>query len=183
MYSRDPPTKVLYCYGIYSSMYDTIDKELSMVELHEGLPTRNEIEEFANGEHRLIILDDLMQQILDSKEIERLATQGCHHMKLSLMFLTQNMYGQGKTARTIALNCWYTVLFRNLRGTSQVAFLGQQLFPKRSHLLLQAYNDATESPFGYLVLDFSPSLENDKYRFRTNVFPGEDVVVYFPKIT
>lgn len=31
------------------------------------------------------------------------------------MFITENIYSQSKSARTIALNCWYMVLLRNIR--------------------------------------------------------------------
>ena len=55
--------------------------------------------------------------------------------------------------------------------------LGQQLFPGQSNTLVEAYEDATAGRYGYLVLDLTPMGE-DKYRMRTNVFPGEDPIIY-----
>ena len=112
-----------------------------------------------------------------SKDTQLLFTQGCHHRRLSVIYLSQTLFQQEKSAKSIALNTWYTVLFKNVRGTSQIMTLGQQLFPGKLNTLLEAYKKATTERFGYLVLDLTPMGE-DKYRMRTNVFPGEDPVIY-----
>jgi len=102
-------------------------RQLPNFSLHQGLPTAEDIKQFASGQHDLIVLDDLMQNVLGSKTAELLFTQGCHHRKISVVFITQNIYGQGKSAKTIALTCWYMVLFKNIRGISQIKTLKYQL--------------------------------------------------------
>lgn len=82
----------MYCYGVYQKMYDEMEMQLTHFTLHSGLPTLTEMEEFADGRHGLIVIDDLMGQVLRSKEMEMLFTQGCHHNSLSVIFITQNMY-------------------------------------------------------------------------------------------
>lgn len=62
-----PTRKILYCYGVYQDLFDDMEKRLSTFTLHRGLPTSEEIEEFAGGKHDLIILDDLMHDVLESK--------------------------------------------------------------------------------------------------------------------
>ncbi len=109
--------------------------------------------------------------------MELLFTQGCHHRRLSVIFITQNLYGQGKSARTIALNCWYLVLFKNIRGTSQIQTLGRQLFPGRSKALVESFGDATKESWGYLVVDLSPRAK-DEYRLRSKIYPDEDTIIY-----
>lgn len=153
-----------------------MERQLPTLTLHQGLPTDTEIAEFSNGGHNLIVLDDLMHEVLQSKTAELLFTQGCHHRKLSVIFVTQNIYGQGKSARTIALNCWYMVLFKNIRGTSLIQTLGQ-LFPGRSNVLTESFKDAKKEPFGHLLTDLTPP-GLDEYRLRTKLFPDEDIVVY-----
>jgi len=180
MYSEESPQKVMYCYGVYQPLYDTMEDNLPHFTPHQGLPSLAEIEEFADGRHGLIVLDDLMQQVLASKEMELLFTQTCHHKRISVIFISQNLYGQGKSARTIALNCSYMVLFKNIRGTSQIATLGRQLYPGKSNVLVESFRDATSLPFGYLVIDLTQSCR-DAYRLRSLVFPGEDTIVYSPK--
>lgn len=167
----------MYCYGTYQDDFEQMERVLPNLTLHSGLPTMTEIEEFAEGHHDLIVLDDLAHEALGSATTELLFTQGCHHKKLSVVFITQNMYGQGKSARTITLNCWYMVLFKNIRGTSQIQTLGRQLFPGKSATLTEAFQDATKRPYGYLLIDLTPQ-GRDEYRLRTNLFYGEDIVVY-----
>ena len=82
MYVKDPPKKIMYCYGVYQPLYDEMEKTVPHLTFHSGLPAQTEIEEFANGQHGLIILDDLMHQVLEHKDIELLFTQGCHHRRL-----------------------------------------------------------------------------------------------------
>ena len=44
-------------------------------------------------------------------------------------------------------------------------------------MLLDVYLDATETPFGYLLIDLSPG-NNDTYMLRTRLFPDEDTIIY-----
>ncbi len=60
---------------------------------------------------------------------------------------------------------------------TQIATLGRQIFPRKSGILVEAYQDTTKRPFGYLIVDSVPYAEDD-YRLRMNVFVGEDPVIY-----
>ncbi len=178
MYTRDLPQRTLYCYGIYQPLYDEMKDNLSNFTLHEGLPTKDELENYtADRKHKLIILDDLAHKVVQDGDMELLFTQGNHHRCLSTVFVTQNMYVQGKFARTISLNTWYLVLFKNVRDASQVSVLGRQLYPRKSHALIEAYEDCMKGTYNYLIIDMTPGGE-DEYRLRTRVFPGEDPIVY-----
>jgi hypothetical protein len=137
MYIQDIPKAVLYCYGIYQDFYDVMLKTIPNFELHEGLPSPSKLEEFsADKQHKLIILDDLIQEVVQSPEIERLFTMGCHHNKLSTILVTQNAYQQGKHARTIALNTWYLVLMQTIRDKSQIAVMSCQIFPRHAKIFV-----------------------------------------------
>ena len=177
MYEQDPPQKIMYCYSVYQPLFDEMEKAIPKIIFHEGVPTKDTIEEFADGSHALIVLDDLQSQVITNPDMELLFTQGCHHQRLSVIFIVQNLYGQGKHARTIALNSWYLVLFKNVRGTSQIRHLNSQLFPHKGHLLLQAYEDAVKEPFGYLVIDLAPQTK-EQYLLKTKIFPGEEPIIY-----
>ena len=135
-----------------------------------------ELDDFTRDRrHKLIIIDDLMHEVTRNKNMELLFTQGCHHRKISVIFITQNLYPGGKHARTIALNTSYMVLMKNLRDISQVGILSRQLYPGRSKGFVKAYEDALTH--GYLLVDMSPHVE-DKYRLRTDIFPGEYPIIY-----
>ena len=146
------------------------------IEFVQGMPQPEKIKDIFNGHHYLICLDDLQHEVSNSKEVERLFTQLSHHSNLSVIYLNQNLFYQGKCARTLNLNTAYTVLMRNPRNTQQVALLGRQL--GMGSLLKEAYQDATNKPFGYLVIDLSPKGE-EKYRLRTNVFSSEAPVIVY----
>jgi hypothetical protein len=54
------------------------------------------------------------------------------------------------------------------------------MYPNNSKFLVEAFKDATEKPYGYLLIDLrAETLE--KYRIRTNIFAGERHYVYLPK--
>ena len=175
-----PPIKILYCYGVYQDLYDVMEKEIPIIEFHEGLPSQEDITELS-GRHSVVVLDDLMSQVVNNKDAELLFTQGAHHKKMTVIFISQNLFSQGKCARTIALNTHYLVLFRNFRDSSQIVHLGQQLYPQKHwHGFVEAYGDATRHAYGYLLIDMSPHSYADS-RLRTRIFPGENTVVYAVK--
>jgi hypothetical protein len=176
MFSK-PPYKIKYCYGVWQKLFEQMEIEIPNISFHAGVPSYDQIEEFADGNHNIIILDDLMTECVANQDVANLFTRGAHHKKLSIFFLNQNMFCQGKSARTIALNCHYIILFQNLRDRSQIQRLGQQLFPGRSQILLESYKDATETPYGYLVVDLSPHTDRT-FRLRTDIFPGETTKIY-----
>ena len=111
--------------------------------------------------------------------MEKLFTQCSRHRKMTVIYINQNMYCQGKHARTINLNTHYMILMKNPRDASQIRCLGKQVFPGKSQALVEAYNDVMSEPFGYLVLDLAPHTE-EKYRIRTGIFPEEVCTVYIP---
>ena len=157
MYGDEPPDRIMYCYGIYQPLFDDMETDIQNLTFHQGLTTSEELDDFKKDrKHRLIILDDLAHRLLNDSEMELLFTQGCHHRRISVIFITQNLFHQGSKARTIALNTYYTVLLKNVRDISQIGVLGRQLFPGRGRLLTEAYSDATKEPFGYLLVDTFP---------------------------
>ena len=171
-----PPVKVLYCYSIWQPLFDEMEKTLN-ITFYKGIPSYKDILEFSNnGDHNMIILDDLQQEVVGDKVIEKLFTQMCHHHCISVIFINQNLFYQGKCARTLHLNTYYTVLMKNQRNVQQISTLGRQI--GKTRLLVDSYNDVMKSPYGYLLLDLAPSTQDD-LQIRTNIFPHEfPMVVY-----
>jgi hypothetical protein len=169
------PTKVIWCYGDYQPKL----KELpDFVEIVEGL---NGIENSIDVEERnLLILDDLMQEAGNAKEICDLFTKGSHHRNLSVILIVQNLFHQGKMMRTISLNTHYFVLFKNPRDANQIQIFGNQLFPGKTKFLTDAYKQAVSKPFGYLVLDLKQSTLESQ-RVLSDILPDEEGYYYVPK--
>jgi len=166
-----PPDKIMYCYSMYQSLFD----QFPSVEFNEGLP---DIAQFDGKQRYLLILDDMMTQVNDS--VSDLFTRVSHHKDVSVMFLTQNIFHQSKQNRTMSLNSYYLILFKNPRDATQVATLGRQMFPGKTKFLVEAFTDAMSKAFGYLLIDLKADTEQ-KFRIRTNIFEDERQYVYIPK--
>ena len=166
------PEEVFWCYTQAQPAYGNIDAHFirGMPEDMETIlqrPTR-----------KVVVLDDLMEELGNSKVIQNLFTRGTHHTDTSVIVLLQNMFHQGKSMRTISLNSHYMVLFKNPRDKSQIIHIAKQMTPQDTKYLVDAYNKATEKQYGYLFCDFKQSTPED-LRFRTDIFTDAPTV-YLP---
>lgn len=172
-----PIHSVIYCYGVFQDFYSKLQAEVLKVdikfELHEGVPSQEYLKSLKDPtKFHVIILDDLMEYIVNDINAQALFTKYCHHYNMTTIFITQNIFAQGRCARTIALNTHVLVLFANNRDRSQIRTLARQQCPTNSRACIEAYEDATSKPYGYLVIDCAPSTEQ-AYRWRTNIFPDD----------
>ena len=173
---------ILYYYGVYQPLFTEMSKSIPGIEFIRGLPTEKTLARFNDGKNRVIVLDDLMEEVVSSKTVLDLFTRYAHHRSLNVLFLTQNIFQQGKYARTISLNCHYLVLMKQ-RDESQIIRLGQQLYSGRRGFLLEAFRDATESSaYGYLLIDKHPRSPS-RNTLRTDIFPGQYGIIYREKET
>jgi hypothetical protein len=147
------------------------------IKFHEGIP---DVEMFADKIPRLVILDDLLGE--SNKNLIELFTRGSHHFNISLVFITQNIFNQGKGQRDISLNAHFIVCFKNPRDKNQILNLSRQVFPENTKFVQESYQDATSKPYGYLLMDLTQT-QDDVYRFRTNIFSFDNPqnVIYIPK--
>jgi hypothetical protein len=176
------PSNILFCFSIQQPMYSSMKHDFSNILFYEGIPSLEYIYDYARGLPMLIIFDDLSNELIGNHDMLKLFTQGMHHRDISVVFMTQNIFQQGKHARTIALNVKYLVLFANPRDNLQVSYLGRQLFPGKSERLVEAYLDAvSDQSRGYILIDLH-SASLDQYRLRSRIFPWDDfMVIYLPK--
>jgi hypothetical protein len=181
MFEGEPISKILYCYGVYQPLYNEMEQNIPNIVFNEGLPHPCTINEWTyDRKHVLIVIDDLIDEMVKSPEMEHLLTRDCHHRNCSVIYLSQNLYQGGRNARTIALNTWYLVLFQNSRDVSQISHLAKQMYPGKGGILKQAYAEATKEHYGYLVIDNSPHAKEEQ-RLRTRIFVNEDPIVYVPR--
>lgn len=154
-----------------------VDNVFTRYTISRGVP---EIENFSDLKPRLIILDDLMREADDN--VVDLFTKGSHHYSISVIFVTQNIFNQGKGRRDISLNTHYIVCFKNPRDKQQIHTLSRQVYPENVRYIQEAYKDATSVPHGYLLFDLKQSTP-DLYRFRTAIFKSDthSNIVYIPK--
>ena len=96
------------------------------------------------SKRNLIIFDDLMTEAKCDQRIADLFTKGSHHRNISIVYLTQNVFPQGRACRDIALNTTCATFMRK-------------------------FEDATARPYGYLVLDLKSST-SEQDRLQTDIF-------------
>ena len=102
-----------------------------------------------------------------------------HHLNTSVFYVTHNLFLQTRAFRLAALNAQYYVLFKSIRGAGQIATLARQVFAGqkgKGKRLMEAYSNATRTPFSYLVLDLHPETP-EAMRFRSHILPGEGAVL------
>jgi hypothetical protein len=121
-----------------------------------------------------------MTEVTNSTEMQKMFTQYSHHMNISVIFISHNLYYGGKFGKTINLNCHYIVLFKN-PNLSQIRILGQQIFPGNNKILMEAYTDAMNDKYGYLFVDLHPSCRDSDLILRTHILPPDDVIIYIDK--
>ena len=148
------------------------------VEFHEGLPQN---QDFANDSRpKLVIIDDLMRDS-SSGAIVDLFTKGSHHKNISVIFISQNLFHQGRHSRDISLNSSYIVIFKNPRDKAQIQHLSRQVYPENPKFLQEAYHNACSVPHGYILLDLKQST-SEECRVRSNIFPDDKFnYVYIPR--
>ena len=81
------------------------------------------------SKRNILVFDDLMTEAKCDQRIADLFTKGSHHRNISVVYLTQNLFPQGKACRDIILNTQYMVLFNNPIDRQQVATLARRIYP------------------------------------------------------
>jgi len=164
------PTRIWYYYGEHQPVFNNYPQ----VHFEDGLPQQND-EVLDDREPTMIVVDDHMSDV--NQLVADILTKISHHRNIRILYLTQNMFDKNKYPRTISLNARYLVLFKNRRDAGQIAIFARQMYPTCWKFAVQGYEDATSMPYGYLLVDLK-SDQDERYRLRTNVFPGEMQHVY-----
>lgn len=168
---KPTPGRIIWHYSQWQEGYESLDG----VEFKQGPPSDQDIETYSNS---ILILDDLMSEL--STLSSNLFTKYSHHLKISVVYILQNLFVQSKNQRSISLNSGYITLFKNPRDFSQAVFLARQVAPYNSKSVLEAYLDATRLPYSYLMFDFVQNTP-DSHRLRSQIFPGERDYIYVKK--
>lgn len=167
-----PFKNIIWFYDEWQPLYESDDMPITF---RQGLPDiQND-----NQEPQLIIIDDLMRET--NERIVDMFTKGCHHKNMSVFFITQNLFHQGKGQRDISLNASYIILFKNPRDRAQIQHLARQVCPENVKFVQESFHDATQNAHSYLLIDLKQNTP-DLFRFRTSIFPEDkECVVYTPK--
>lgn len=171
-----PPKRIIYCYKEWQEAFNELQDYNPEIEFVQGLPYEL-LSSIKDSDAALVILDDLMQECVDDKTIMDLFTVSSHHRNISPIFLTQNMFCQGKHARSISLNTHYLALFKNPRDRSQIRTLGLQLYPDKLKEFMECFNDSVSNAYGKLIVDLKQDTP-EELRLRTTEPYTDETIVY-----
>ena len=108
----NPLPTIHYCYGAWQDGFQ--DMKDAGVQFHEGVPTTFHLHKwFPKG--GLLVLDDLMVEGGEDKELLDLFTKHSHHQNITVLYLCQDVFPPGKYAKCISRNAHYIVAFKNPR--------------------------------------------------------------------
>lgn len=171
-----PIDEIIYCSPIVKK-YNHHNIGERPIKYYDEVP---HMDTMNDGKKRLLILDDMMREI--SENVVDLFTKNSHHYSISLMFLMQNFFAEGRGIRTISLNAHYIVCFKNPRDRQQIMYLSKQVLPDNFKFVQEAFTDATENAYGYLLFDLTQTTP-DYLRYRTSIFADDQIgpVIYVPK--
>lgn len=162
--------RVIWCYGIYQHELNSTLHQKGYIS-HAGIIPTEDIQPYD-----IIVLDDLLQESKNSKDVTSMFTRAAHHKPCFIIFIMQNLFPPGKEARTRSLNVHYYTIFKNPRDKSQVEFLARQILPRNPKALIDVFEAATGKPHSYLFLDLTQECP-DPYRFRGSLFE-KPIIIY-----
>lgn len=172
-----PPENVIVIYKYQQPIYQKMKEEKLVNEFIQINDSRfnydklvEKVSPFKDGDGSMIIFDDTLTDLPDN--FEQIFTNLSHHMNCSVFYLTQNLFYQNKSFRTLSLNAHYIFVMRSKRNLNQMKFLAQQTCPGNVKFITDSYTDATHNPFTFLCFDFSPD-SPDILRLRANIFPED----------
>lgn len=169
------------CYAHKNQLFiKSLQEHFPKLEVHQGIPNLNELQLTFNNIPTLLLIDDLMDEILNSINMVRLVTSEVHNFNISVVFTLQNYFANGKYGRTLIRNCHYRVFFYNqveqleLRNISSQIANAPNFFAANFQFLQRKFPMEKSH---YLLIDGHSQSENMGLFCRTHIFPP------FPKGT
>lgn len=183
---REKVTKIMYCMSMSQPLYSEIKKDVPGIVFKRGVPSEEDLEQFTDGrDHTILVLDDLLSDIVSNVDFQNIVTRVSHHLKITVLILSQNLFPRGTCSKTISLNSHYIFLLCNKRDIKQVSMLASQT--GLGKLLKFAYQECVLGQrYGYILVSLHPAditylpggTPRQCAKIFTNIFPGENLISY-----
>ena len=167
---------ILWFYG-QSPPFQRKGEKMEHINFIDGLPASFDdlIQPHLNG---LAIFDDLMSECSDNPLVSELFTRRSHHENLSIIFITQIFFSEGKERKTFTKNATYLVIFNSPLDQTISHSLARKLMPKQVKTFHDIFTAATNTAHGYLFIDGHQKRHKD-VMFRSQMF-NDTQRVYIP---
>ena len=179
----EPPKRVIVCYNIFQDLFRRMGETVPNISFYQGLPDRATIEEWSaqTRGHLLLVFDDLYHELIQSKSVCDLTIMLSHHLNISCIMTSHNIFMCAKYSKTISTNLHYIGIF-TLRDRRHLSILGSQFFAHKSKArnFVKVYDLVrSENSLGNpLIIDNSPRSTNRNYMLRSRVMPGQFPIIY-----
>ena len=168
-FSKQPPKITIYVYATWQDKYDEL-KNMVQYFIEDDTDLALKIEQITSQtKSTLIILDDMMNSA-NLRYFMELFTVQARHNNMSIIFLSQTMFGgQDEALRKITNNCDYMIVHRNTRNAQQVNNLASQMTPGNKKLV-DIYAAATDDEaYSYLFIDLTQQCPKH-LKYRSHLF-------------
>jgi hypothetical protein len=179
------PVEIVYCYDVWQEEFDELDRrqrngELPVpVRMIRGLPDiKGEFGDDASV-NRWLIVDDLMKEVTEDKNSDKLFTKYSHHLNVTVFLVVQNLFL--KSLRTISINTHYFFLGKNPRDGLSAGNLAKQMFPGDSAYFMETYKDATAEPHSFLFVSARQETDDAARLVKNYARPGKTMYAYTRK--
>ena len=169
---QQTPKSIHYCYGSWQDGFQKLKK--GGVKFYEGIPDSDQLPRWFPG-GGVLVLDDLMDEGGNDKRVLDLFTKHSHHRNITVIYLCQDLFPNGKFAKTISRNAHYIAAFKNPWDQLGIRNLLLQSFPTRWQEVLDTFRKVTDRPYGYMLLDLHPASQDDQ-RVLSHVLKDEGFV-------
>ena len=167
------PSSVHCCYGVGNKLMPELQKH--GVHFHEGLPQGEaDLDKWFKGQPGILVIDDLMAEGGNSKELQVIFTKFSHHKDLTVIYLTQDLFPAGCYNKTISRNFHYIVAFNNPRDGTGLRNLLVQAFPGQWRTVLDTTQRLLDRHRDYVMFDFHSEAPNGM-RVYTDVLKRDGV--------
>jgi len=171
-------------------IYEEIQKYIPNTELICGIPDVSKLGIDLDNSCKLLILDDLMLEILNSESIVKLLSVDVHHSNCTCILTVHNYYASSRHAKTITRNLNYEVLFYNRLDLREIKIISSQI-GGNPNFLQECFTflmKKIDSKHPYILLDGHTQSKMNSLHVRSNIFPENDEtdgeirpIVFFPK--
>ena len=181
--SEQPVEEVHYFFqGVWQeNPFDELEGEYN-VEFHRTCPTSEEIHEICKDKlPRILILDDMISHITDSKEIVDILTRQVHHMNLMVFLITQMLHPTGKFSVGLRAQGHGYFFFQITADEQGLRRRFKALTDKRNlDAVMRFYEASLEQACGYIYVDCHSLQTLREFKFFRNIFPSEGVTQALP---
>ena len=144
--------------------------------IHYGFPNFKNVS-FIPGE-KMVVLDDLMLEIIDNKDMFNAITQASNHHSISILMTSQNYFQTGKYYKTLHRNTTEKFILLDKGEKRWLSSLSNQMYPLELNFLPNVMNWIREHIEGsynhYFVVSSNPkSILPDSMSVKTKIFPNE----------